>query len=67
MLLAGLFLGRDVMSAHLSSLEKAELSMQSFKICVKGSTHTSEMDLWIYGGTFLCAVAFLGFKFLTSL
>ena len=53
-------------SAHFSSSEKVESSMQSLKICVKGSTHTSELDLRILGGIFLCVVAFLGFKFLTS-
>ena len=61
------FLGRDVTSAHLSSSGKVEFSTQSLKICVKGSMHTSELDLRILGGIFLCVVAFLGFKFLTSL
>ena len=54
-------------SAHLSSLGKDDCSMQSLKICVKGYTHTSELDLRILGGMFLCVVAFLGFRSLTSL
>ena len=41
--------------------------MQSLKIWVKGSTPISEFDLGTLGGIFLCVVAFLGFRFLTSL
>ena len=41
--------------------------MQSLKICVKGSTPISEFDLRTIGGILLCVVAFLGFRFLTSL
>ena len=51
----------------LSSSGKVELSMQSFKICVKGSTHISEMDSRIFGEMLLCVVAFLGFTFLPYL
>ena len=39
-------------SAHFSSSGKDEFSMQSLKICVKGSTHISEFDLRILGGIF---------------
>ena len=33
----------------------------------QGSTHTSGLDLRSLGGMFLCVVAFLGFRSLTSL
>ena len=56
--LVGPFLGRDVTSAHFSSSGKDEFSMQSLNIFVNGSTHTSELDLRILGGIFLCVVAF---------
>ena len=67
LVLFGPFFGRDVTSAHLSSSGKVEVSMQSLKICVKGATHTSALDFRILGGIFLCVVAYLGSKILTSL
>ena len=41
--------------------------MQSLTIFVQCSTHASELDLKILGGMFLCVVAILLFRFLTSL
>ena len=41
--------------------------MQSFKICLKVPTHTSELDLRIFGGATFCVVVLLGFKSLAAL